>query len=69
MQGLALDAASYMCQPFPTKVPTGFLPLPPPVLPEGLKVSLWFISEHPLLPVSAPRLWLGGPLEGQDEAS
>ena len=44
MQGLALEAASYMCQPFPTGVPTGF-PLPPPVLLEGLTVSLWFISD------------------------
>ena len=68
MQGLAVDAASYMCQPFPIRVPTRFLPLPPSVLHEGLAVSLWFISEHPLLPVPAPRLWLGGPLEGQDEA-
>lgn len=46
MQGLAVDAASYMCQPFPTRVPTGFLLLPPPVLREGLTVSLWVISEH-----------------------
>lgn len=67
VQGLALEAACYMCQPFLTGVPAGFLLPPPPVLGQGLTVSLAH-QPAPAASCRSPEVTVGRPLEGQGEA-